>query len=114
MNFICKIIDNKKDTRQIIVKYSRQNCSKSIDDYQEYAVDYDNLDFTDYESLVYSIIKYGLTIIIKQLEEENCLECNKEDEPSYSVDLDDNLNKILAIDYKQIVYEDNFIKKIDL
>lgn len=114
MNFICKIVDNKKESGQIIVKYCRQNSPKSIDSYSEYAVDYEHLDFTDYESLVYSIIKYGLTIIIKQLEEEECLECNKEPSPSYSIDIDDNLNKILAIDYKKIVYEDNFIKKIDL
>jgi hypothetical protein len=114
MNFICKIVEDKPEDKQIIVKYCRQNSPKSIDDYQAYAIDYDHLDFGDYESFVYSVMKCGLTIIINELEEENCLICNLKVDPSYSTDISDNLNKILSIDYKQIVYGTDTLKKIDL
>ncbi len=100
MNFICKIVEDRPESEQIIVKFCRQNAPKSIDEYPEYAVDYDHLDFTDYEGLVYSLMKVGLTPIINQLEEEKCL-------PS-------NLNKIMSIDYKEIIFGDQSLKKINL
>jgi hypothetical protein len=114
MNFICKIVEDKPEDRQIIVRYFRQNSPKSIDEYRKYAVDYDLLDFSDYESFVYSIMKCGQTPIIDALVEEECLECNHSTEPSYSTIISDNLNKILSIDYKEIIYGTDTLCKIDL
>jgi|LakMenEpi03Aug12_release.lakeMendotaPanAssembly.Ray.scaffolds.fasta_scaffold1626178_1 hypothetical protein len=114
MNFICKIVEDKPEDRQIIVKYCRQNSPKPIDEYKKYAVDYDLLDFSDYESFVYSIMKCGQTPIIDALVEEKCLECNHSTEPSYSTIISDNLNKILSIDYKEIIYGTDTLNKIDL
>ena len=111
MNFICKIIEDRPEDRQLIVKYCRQNSPKSIDEYQQYAIDYDHLDFSDYEGFVYSLLKCGKSIIIKQLEEEPILvDSNCNDTPTYSTEISDNLNKILSIYYAEIVYG---IKNLD-
>lgn len=105
MNFICKIIEDRPEDRQLIVKYCRQNSPKSIDEYPQYAIDYDHLNFSDYEGFVLSLLKCGMSITIKQLEEEPILvDSNYEDTPTYSTEISDNLNKILAIDYAEIVY----------
>jgi len=114
MNFICKIIEDRLEDKQLIIKYCRQNSPKSIDEHKAYAIDYDCLDFSDYESFVYSPIKCGQTPIIDALEGEECLECNHSTEPSYSTIISDNLNKILSIDYKEIIYGDYNLRKIDL
>ena len=114
MNFICKIIEDRSEDRQLIVKYCRQNSPKSIDEYPQYAIDYDYLNFSDYESFVYSLMKCGQTPIIDALVEEECLECNHSTEPSYSTIISDNLNKILSIDYKEIIYGSDKLCKIDL
>jgi hypothetical protein len=115
MNFICKIIEDRPEDRQLIVKYCRQNAPKSIDEYQQYAIDYDHLDFNDYEGFVYSLLKCGKSIIIKQLEEEPILvDSNCNDTPTYSTDISDNLNKILSIDYGKIVYEVNKLNEVNL
>ena len=111
MNFICKIIEDRPENRQLIVKYCRQNSPKSIDEYQQYAIDYDHLDFSDYEGFVYSLLKCGMSITINQFEEEPILvDSNCEDTPTYSTEISDNLNKILSIDHKELVYE---IKNFD-
>jgi hypothetical protein len=114
MNFICKIVEDRPESEQIIVKFCRQNAPKSIDEYPEYAVDYDHLDFTDYEGLVYSLMKVGLTPIINQLEEEKCLPSNLNIEKTSSSNIKDNLNKIMSIDYKEIIFGDQSLKKINL
>ena len=45
MNFICKIIEDRPEDRQLIVKYCRQNSPKSIDDIRDYkGCDYQQID----------------------------------------------------------------------
>lgn len=114
MNFICKIIEHKSDEGLLIVKYCRQNSPKSIDDYPSYAINCNHLDFTSYETFVESLIKCGMGVIIDQIAEEPGLECNCEDTPSYSTDIEENLNKILCVDYKKIIFGENVTRKIDL
>ena len=114
MNFICKIVEDRPEDRQIIVRYCRQNSPKPIDEYRKYAVDYDLLDFSDYESFVYSLIKCGQTPIIDALEKEESLECNRPTDPTYSTDISDNLNKILFINYREILYGVDTLNNIDL
>jgi hypothetical protein len=114
MNFICKIIEDRPEEKKLIVKYCRQNAPKSIDEYSSCAIDYDHLDFNDYESFVDSLMKCGISTILNQLEQEPQLECNNENNCTYSTDISKNLNKILASDYKKIIFNQNVIKKIDL
>jgi len=115
MNFIFKIIENHPETEQLVVKYCRQNSLVPIDDYRAYAIDYEFIDFSSYESFILSIMQCGRSIIIKQIEEEIGIESNYEVEFTNSTEIEDNLNKIVPVDYEQVVYNTNYtINKIDL
>lgn len=115
MNFIFKIIENHPETKQLVVKYCRQNSLVSIDDYRGYAIDYEHLDFKTYESFIFSVMQCGRSIIIKQLEEEVGIESNYNVEFTNSTDVEDNLNKIVPVDYEQVVYNNSYsINRIDL
>jgi hypothetical protein len=115
MNFIFKIIKNHPETEQMVIKYCRQNSLVSIDDYRAYAIDYEHIDFSTYESFILSIMQCGRSIIIKQIEEEVGIESNYNVEFTNSTEIEDNLNKIVPVDYEQIVYNSNYsMNKIDL
>jgi hypothetical protein len=114
MNFICKIIEDKSEEKLIVVKFCRQNSPKSIDEYPSYAISYDKLDFSEYEFFVHSLIMCGKDVIIKQLEEEKSLKCNLNIEKTYSTNISDNLNKILSIEYKEIIFDNQNMKKLEL
>jgi hypothetical protein len=114
MNFICKIVDYKPEENLVIVRFCRQNAPKSIDKYPSYAVSCDKLDFSEYEFFVHSLIMCGKDIIIKQLEEEKSLESNSNTEKTYSTNIFDNLDKILSMDYKEIIFDNQNMKKLEL
>jgi hypothetical protein len=115
MNFIFKIIKNHPETEQLVVKYCRQNSLVSIDDYRAYAIDYQHIDFTTYESFILSIMQCGRSIIIGQIKEEIGIESNYEVEYSNSTEIEDNLNKIVPVDYEEVMYNNSYsINRIDL
>jgi hypothetical protein len=115
MNFIFKIIENHPETEQFVIKYCRQNSLVSIDDCRAYAIDYQHIDFTTYESFILSVMKCGRSIIIKQIEEEIGIESNYNVEFSNSTEIEDNLNKIVSVDYEQVVYDISYsMNRIDL
>lgn len=115
MNFIFKIIENNPETKQLVVKYCRQNSLVSIDDYRAYAIDYDHLDFSTYESFIFSLMQCGRSIIIKQIVNEVGIESNYEVEFTNSTEIEDNLNKIVSLPYEDIMYNTNYnLNKIDL
>lgn len=115
MNFIFKIIENHPETEQLVAKFCRQNSLLSIDDYRAYAIDYEHLDFTSYDAFILSLMQCGRSIIIKQIEEEVGIDSNYEVEFTNSTEINDNLNKIVSVDYEQVVYNINYsMNRIDL
>ena len=76
MNIIFKIIEHLPETNQIIVKFSRQNSAKSIDERYEIAMSLDSLDLTDNVSLVDSICEMGLPEIRSQDKNDDILTSN--------------------------------------
>lgn len=115
MNFIFKIIENHPETQQLVVKYCRQNSLVSIDDYRAYAINYEHIDFSTYESFISSVMQCGRSIIIKQIEEEVGIESNYNVEFTNSTEIEDNLNKIVPVDYEQVIYTNNYsMNRIDL
>ena len=115
MNFIFKIVENHPDTEQLVVKYCRQNSLVSIDDYRSYAINYEFIDFNSYESFISSVMQCGRSIIIKQMEEEIGIESNYNIEFTNSTEVDDNLNKIVPVNYEQVIFNNNYtMNRIDL
>lgn len=112
MNFICKIVEDFPQTRQLSAKFCRQNSLKSIDEYPAYSIDYDRLDFTNYDSFVHSLLLSGHQIIIDQLVSEPSLPSNLEVEETNSTDIVDNLNKILCRDGREIVPSESYYYKM--
>ena len=115
MNFIFKIIENHPKTEQLVVKFCRQNSLVSIDDYRAYAINYEFIDFSSYDTFILSLMQTGRSIIIKQIEEEVGINSNYEVEFTNSIEIDDNLNKIVSVDYEQVIF-DNIpsLKRIEL
>jgi hypothetical protein len=98
-----------------VVKYCRQNSPIAIDDHRAYAIDYEHLDFKTYESFISSVMECGRSIIIKQIEEEIGIESNYNVEFTNSTEIEDNLNKIVSVDYEQVINANNYnMNKIDL
>jgi hypothetical protein len=115
MNFIFKIIENHPETEQLVVKYCRQNSPVSIDDYRSYAIDYEFIDFSSYENFISSVMQCGRSIIIRQIEEEIGIESNYDIEFTNSTEVDDNLGKIVPVDYEQVIFNNNYtMNRIDL
>jgi hypothetical protein len=116
MNFIFKIVENDVVNKQIIVKFCRHNAPKSIDEYESYAIDYGNIDFTNYDKFIDSIMEYGASIILKQLAEEPVLECNSNIERLETTNINDHLNKIILVPHKESLfsYFEQRLNKIEL
>jgi hypothetical protein len=116
MNFIFKIKENDSKNGQIVVKFCRQNAPKDIEEYESYAIDYDNLNFTNYDKFVDSVMEFGITIILKQLSEEPTLESNSKVERIESMNINENLNKLILVPQKESIYSyfEQELNKIEL
>ena len=94
MNIIFKIIEYLPETNQIIVKFSRQNSAKQIDDRYEIAMSLDSLDLTDNLSFSDSICEMGLAEIRSQDESDDILPSNIMNDISEEDDID--INKMIG------------------
>jgi hypothetical protein len=112
MNFICKIVEDLPHFQQLSVKFCRQNSPKPIDEYPSYSIDYNRLDFTDYDSFVHSLLLSGHQIIIDQLVNEPALSSNLEVIETNSTNISDNLDKILCRDGREIVPSESYYYKL--
>ncbi len=99
IQILFKVIENDKLHEQMVVKYCRQNAPKPLDEYESYCIDYSNLDFNNPTSLLESIRSVGKSIVEQQLINEPALEENKSSEDVHSVDLDDFIGRIVAVEY---------------
>lgn len=115
MNLIFKIVNYFPETEQIEVKYCRQNSPKSINEYPSGIIDCKNIDFTNYDTLVQSIMNYGTKIIDEQEKEEGTLADNIESEVNLTTLIEDKIGKVISMDSnnlnKQVSYR---MKKINL
>jgi hypothetical protein len=115
MNLIFKIIEYLPDTEQIIVKFCRQNAPKSIDEYYPAAINCKDIDFSEYERFVASIMNYGIAISMDQEKNEDALPQNKVAKETFIVSIEENLNKIIGMDTEQVRDVNNFrMNEIDL
>ena len=76
MNVIIKIDEYLPDTQQIVMRICRLHSLKKIDDYMKYAVDIFDLDLTDTESFIDSLIFKVKQTIQEQDESEPILDEN--------------------------------------
>lgn len=114
MNLIFKIIEYIEETDQIIVKFCRQNSPKPIDDYGSVAIDCCNIDLTDYNQFVTSIMREGVYIILKQESEEPILSQNVSSEVIETVDVQTQLNRVIALSSDELIATTYRMNKIKL
>jgi hypothetical protein len=114
MKLIFKIVEYLPETEQIVVKFSRQNAPKPIDDYPAVAIDCINLDCTDHYSLTSSIFKYGSLNILAQEKEEPTLDENKADDIVDSTLFEDYINRVVEIDSDELSVESRRLNRIQL
>ena len=93
------MIRNNSERQQMTVKFCRENAPEPIENYRTYNISYRNLDFSSSTSLVESIRSVGKHIVEQQLMNEPILDANKGKEDIDSVDLDDFVGKMVAVEY---------------
>jgi hypothetical protein len=114
MNLIFKIVEYLPETDQIIVKLCRQNAPKPIDEYPPVAINCSNLDLTDYYQFVVSIMKNGLSVILKQEEEEETLKQNKSSALLETTDITQQLNRVISIHSEELIEGLRQLNKVKL
>ena len=97
INLIFKIIENYPITKQLVVKFSRQNSRDSIDSYRAYAIDYSVLDFSTAQKFASSLIEHGTVIIEEQLKNEPILNEHKDTISPMSTNINDYIGKIVLV-----------------
>jgi len=107
MKVAFKIVNYYPETEhgveQIEVKYCRQRAPKNIDDYYSVMVDCVNLDFTDYEKFICSIMKSGFSSMKAQESEEPIMEGNMESELEKIPSIENHLNKVVVAEVDHLV-----------
>lgn len=110
MRVAFKIVNYYPETEhrveQIEVKYCRQMAPKNVDDYYSVMVDCANLDFTDYQKFICSVMKSGFTSIRAQESEEPIMEGNVESELEESEkipSIENHLNKVIVAEVDDLV-----------
>tara|TARA_R100000388_G_C7116932_1_gene99198 strand:+ start:102 stop:437 length:336 start_codon:yes stop_codon:yes gene_type:complete len=101
MKIIFKITD--VDSNIIEVKICRISSHKPIDEFSAKTTNITQLDFTNYENLVHSIVKANINRINSQDEKENVLKENIPDDIN-EVNLESLKNKVIEYDYKDKTY----------
>ena len=91
------------DSKIIEVKICRISSHKSIDEFSAKTTNITQLDFTNYENLVYSIVKANINRINSQDEKESVLKENIPDVVN-EVNLDSLKDKVIEYDYKDKTY----------
>jgi len=101
MKIIFKITD--VDSNIIEVKICRISSHKPIDEFSAKTTNITQLDFTNYENLVHSIVKANINRINSQDEKENVLKENIPDDID-EVNLESLKNKVIEYEYKDKTY----------
>ena len=101
MRIIFKITN--VDSKIIEVKICRISSHKPIDEYFAKTTNITQLDFTNFENLVHSIVKANINRINLQDEKEDVIKENIPDDIN-EVNLESLKNKVIEYDYKDKTY----------
>ena len=117
MKMIFKIEEYLPETKQVVIRYCRQNSPKPISDYPAKAVSTEIYDVSfDSRNLVESISQYGYDKVLLQEEEEITLPENLPQDIPDSVDIADYVGKVICVDSKNAVEMERSrkMKRIDI
>ena len=117
MKMIFKIEEYLPETKQVVIRYCRQNSPKPISEYPAKAVSTEIYDVSfDNRNLVESISQYGYDKVLAQEEEEITLPENLPQEIPNSVDIADYVGKVICVDSKNAreIERSRKMKRIDI
>ena len=117
MKMIFKIEEYLPETKQVVIRYCRQNSPKPISEYPAKAVSTEIYDVSfDSRNLVESISQYGYDKVLAQEEKEITLPENLPQEIPNSVDIADYVGKVICVDSKNAVEMERSrkMKRIDI
>ena len=117
MKMIFKIEEYLPETKQVVIRYCRQNSPKPISEYPAKAVSTEIYDVSfDSRNLVESISQYGYDKVLAQEEKEITLPENLPQEIPDSVDIADYVGKVICVDSKNAVEMERSrkMKRIDI
>ncbi len=117
MKMIFKIEEYLPETKQVVIRYCRQNSPKPISEYPAKAVSTEIYDVSfDSRNLVESISQYGYDKVLEQEEEEITLPENLPQEIPNSVDIADYVGKVICVDSKNAreIERSRKMKRIDI
>ena len=117
MKVIFKIEEYLPETKQVVIRYCRQNSPKPISEYPAKAVSTEIYDVSfDSRNLVESISQYGYDKVLLQEEEEITLPENLPQEIPNSVDIADYVGKVICVDSKNAreIERSRKMKRIDI
>ena len=99
MKMIFKIEEYLPDTKQVVIRYCRQNAPKPISEYPAKAVSTDNYDTSfDSRNLIESIAQYGYTKVLAQEDKEEILPENIPVDAPNSLDIADYVGKVFCVE----------------
>ena len=99
MKMIFKIEEYLPETKQVVIRYCRQNSPKPISEYPAKAVSTEIYDVSfDSRNLVESISQYGYDKVLRQEDEEIILRENIPEDIPDSLNIDDYVGKIICVD----------------
>ena len=117
MKMIFKIEEYLPETKQVVIRYCRQNSPKPISEYPAKAVSTEIYDVSfDSRNLVKSISQYGYDKVLEQEEEEITLPENLPQEIPNSVNIADYVGKVICVDSKNAreIERSRKMKRIDI
>ena len=99
MKIIFKIEEYYPDTKQVVIRYCRQNAPKPISEYPAKAVSTENYDTSfDSRNLIESIAQYGYSKILAQEENEETLSENMPVDIPNSLNIADYVGKVICVE----------------
>ena len=99
MKMIFKIEEYLPDTKQVVIRYCRQNAPKPISEYPAKAVSTENYDTSfDSRNLIESIAQYGYSKILAQEENAETLSENMPVDIPNSLNIADYVGKVICVD----------------
>ena len=98
MKMIFKIEEYLPQTKQVVIRYCRQNAPKPISEYPAKAISTEICDFSfDSQNLVESIAQYGYNKVLKQEDKEITLRENIPEDIPDSLDIADYVGKVICV-----------------